>query len=75
MVGGVHLEDAFKAYETELATPTDRRDQVQDAVECVRQVLFDVFLLPLSALSPAQAPSVPLIRPGESARPPLFNVG
>jgi hypothetical protein len=42
-----------------------------NAAECVRRVLFVIFLVPLSALSPAQAPSVPLIRLSEFARPPL----
>jgi hypothetical protein len=42
-----------------------------NAAECVRRVLFVIFKVPLSALSPAQAPSVPLIRLSEFARPRL----
>jgi hypothetical protein len=44
-----------------------------NAAECVRRVLFVIFKVPLSALSPAQAPSVPLIRLSEFARPPLYS--
>ncbi|WP_166676687.1 hypothetical protein [Paraburkholderia caballeronis] len=42
-----------------------------NAAECVRRLLFVIFKVPLSALSPPQAPSVPLIRLSEFARPPL----
>ncbi|WP_218192420.1 hypothetical protein, partial [Burkholderia singularis] len=42
-----------------------------NAAECVRRVLFVIFRVPLPALSPAQAPSVPLIRLSEFAQPPL----
>jgi hypothetical protein len=45
-----------------------------NAAECARRVLFVIFKVPLSALLPTQAPSIPLIRLSEFARPPLVYV-
>lgn len=67
----VHIELLRRCGQRPLALTAAIATFALTAAECVRPVLFVIFWVPLLALSPAQAPSLPLIRLSEFARPPL----